>query len=283
MKQMEHLSPEGLVAMYYNDEAPDLAKSAQKHVAECADCAAAYRNLEDDLKALGTLDAPERGEDYGERMWQRVAAELPAAAGLTAPAGSPAALRLRSAVLRPGRKWRSWMWMGLSYATGCAVLATAAFYVGTVWEHQQHLKREAAREAERKPGAPEKPRVVVVVLGDHLDRSERLLVELKHADADNQELVKPLRDEARGLLAANHVFREDADKSGDGALSQALDKLDKLLREIANEPGGLNKASLERLQQEMTNEGLLFEVRVLRSRHPYRDTAIRVVANGGTA
>jgi hypothetical protein len=277
MKQMEHLSPEGLVAMYYNDEAPEATKSAQNHVAECADCAAAYRSLENDLKALGTVEAPERGEDYGERMWQRVAAELPAAGGAAATLG------FHSTVLKPASKWRSWMWMGLSYAAGCAVLATAAFYVGTVWEHQQHLKREAARDALRKPGAPEKPRVVVVVLGDHLDRSERLLVELKHADADNQELVRPLRDEARGLLAANHVFREDADKSGDEDLSQALDKLDKLLREIANEPGGLNKASLERLQQEMTNEGLLFEVRVLRSRNPYRNTAVRVVANGGTA
>ncbi len=271
MKQMEHLSPEGLVEMYYNEAAPGDYKSAQKHVEECADCAKAYRSLESDLKALGNMEALERDEGYGERMWQRVAARLPAAA------------EMRSPVPRPAGKWRPWLWMGLSYATGCAVLAAAAFYVGTVWEHQQHLKREAAREAQRKVTAPEKPRVVVVVLGDHLDRSERLLVELKHADADNQELVKPLRDEARGLLAANHVFREDADKSGDEALAQALDKLDRLLKEMANEPGGLNAASLERLQKEMTNEGLLFEVRVLRSKNPYRETAVRVVGNGGAA
>jgi hypothetical protein len=42
-------------------------------------------------------------------------------------------------------------------------------------------------------------RVVVVVLSDHLDRSERLLVELKHADAENTALASPLRDEARSL------------------------------------------------------------------------------------
>ncbi len=271
MKQMEHLSPEGLVEMYYNEAAPEDYKGAQRHVEECADCAKAYHSLESDLKALGIVESPERDEGYGERMWQRVAARLPAAA------------ELRSPVLMPASKWRPWLWMGLSYATGCAVLAAAAFYVGTVWEHQQHLKREAARETQRKLTAPEKPRVVVVVLGDHLDRSERLLVELKHADVDNQELVKPLRDEARGLLAANHVFRKDADKSGDEGLAQALDKLDKLLTEMANEPGGLNAASLERLQKEMTNEGLLFEVRVLRSKNPYRETAVRVVGNGGAA
>ena len=198
--------------------------------------------------------------------------ELPAAAKM-----APAAVR------EPQRKWRLGWWMGLGYAAGCAALAAAAFYVGTIWEHQQHLKREAAREANHKLAAPEKPRVVVVVLGDHLDRSERLLVELKHADADNQELVRPLREEAKGLLAANQVFSQDAEKSGDEELAQALDKLQGLLKEIADEPGGLNAASLERLQRQITSEGLLFEVRVLRSKNPHRDTAVRLVASGGTA
>lgn len=271
MKPMEHLSPEVLVEMYHEEAAPGDLRSAQNHVEKCSECNAAYRSLESDLKALGTVNAPERDQDYGLRMWQRVAAELPA----------PAVVQ--HVAPRPAHERRPWLWMGLSYAAGCAVLAVTAFYVGTVWEHQQHLKREAAREAQRKLAAPEKPRVVIVVLGDHLDRSERLLVELKHADPDNQELVKPLRDEARGLMAANHVFREDADKSGDEDLALALDKLDKLLKEMSDEPGGLNAASLERLQHEMTNEGLLFEVRVLRSKNPYRDTAVRVNANGGTA
>jgi len=271
MKQMNHLSLEGMVEMYYKEAAPGSYQSAQMHVDECAECATAYRSLENDLKTLGTLEAPERDEGYAERMWRRVAISLPASAELQRPD------------LQPARKWRPWLLTGLSYALGCAVLVTAAFYVGTVWEHQQHLKREAARDAQQKLAAPQKPRVVVVVLGDHLDRSERLLVELKHADADNQELVKPLRDEARGLLAANHVFREDADKSGDEPLALALNKLDNLLTEITNEPGGLTAASLERIQQEMANEGLLFEVRVLRSKNPHRETAVRVVANGGTA
>lgn len=264
MKLMEHLNTEELLSMYYRETAPGDIHSARRHLDECAECAAAFRSLESDLKLLGILDAPERDEDYGERMWRRVAVALPPA-------------------LAPRRKRRLGLWTGLSYAAGCAALAAAAFYVGTVWEHQQHLRREAAREANHKLAAPEKPRVVVVVLGDHLDRSERLLVELKHADADNQELVGPLREEAKGLLAANQVFQEDAEKSGDQDLSQALDKLEGLLKEIADEPGGLNAASLERVQQQMTKEGLLFEVRVLRSKNPHRDTSVRLVANGGKA
>ena len=278
MKLKEHLNIEELVAMYYRETAPGDTRSARMHMEDCAECAAAFRSLENDLKSLGIVDAPERDENYGERMWQRVAEGLPSTERLLSAERLPKTARPE---LR--RKWRLGLWTGLSYAAGCAALAAAAFYVGTVWEHQQHLKREAAREAQHKLHPQQKPRVVVVVLGDHLDRSERLLVELKHADADNQELVRPLREEAKGLLAANQVFQEDAERSGDEDLSQALDKLEGLLKEIANEPGGLNAASLERLQQQMTKEGLLFEVRVLRSKNPYRETSVRLVANGGTA
>ena len=45
------------------------------------------------------------------------------------------------------------------------------------------------------------------------------------------------------------------DKSADEDLALALDKLDKLLKEMSDEPGGLNAASLERLQHEMTTRG----------------------------
>jgi hypothetical protein len=263
-----HMNTEELVEMYYREAAPGQSERARRHLDECAECAESFRNLESDLKALGALEAPERDAGYGERMWQRVAVSLPAAGW------RPEA--------RPRRRFAG-LWMGLSYAAGCAVLAAAAFYGGTVWEHQQHLNRLATREAQQKPALPQQPKVVVVVLGDHLDRSERLLVELKHADAENADLVKPLREEARALLAANHEFRDDAEKSGDEGLALALDKLDRLLTEITDEPGGLNAASLERVQKEMSSEGLLFEVRVLRSKNPHRETAVRVVANGGTA
>ncbi len=56
--------------------------------------------------------------------------------------------------------------------------------------------------------------------------------------------------------------------SDDPELATALDRLDHLLDELANQPGGLNMATLARLQNETNADGLLFEVRVLRSRLP---------------
>jgi hypothetical protein len=163
------------------------------------------------------------------------------------------------------------MLRGLSYATACALMVARAFYAGRIWEqkHQQPTANANPPQAQAPAGHPQE-REVVVVLGDHLDRSERLLVELKHADAGSAELLSALQDEAKSLQAANRICRQNAAEDDDPALTTALDHLDRLLAELTNQPGGLNGTTITRLQDEMNGEGLLFEVRVLRTRIPDR-------------
>jgi hypothetical protein len=95
-------------------------------------------------------------------------------------------------------------------------------------------------------------------------------------------MVSPLRDEARSLLNANHICRKNAEKADDPALEGALDHLDHLLTEIADQPGGLNAASITRIKNEMNRDGLLFEVRVLRSRARDQGPSGTTHLNGGT-
>jgi hypothetical protein len=133
-----------------------------------------------------------------------------------------------------------------------------------------------------QPAARPAERVVVVVLSDHLDSSERLLVELKHTDAGNAEMRTPLRDEARRLLAANQLCRREAKKADDPALEAALDRLNQIFNELANQPDGLNAAAITRLQDQLNSGSLLFEVRVLRSRALDQKPAARTRLQGGT-
>jgi hypothetical protein len=91
-----------------------------------------------------------------------------------------------------------------------------------------------------------------------------------------------MRDEARSLLAANRVCRKNVTQKDDPELTTALDHLDRLLAEAANEPGGLNAKSIAKLQEEMNSDGLLFEVRVLRSRITHRAGTVNKPAQGGT-
>jgi len=263
---MKHLTEEELIGRYYNEcggEGEDFARvkegfaglnediaDVEEHIADCETCAETYAALSWDLGEVKVIEAPARDDGYGERV-----------------------------VYRKER----WNWLrggvlkGLSYAALCGLVAAGAFYAGRL-SVQKKMQGIVAQTPAPKP----KPRVVVVVLSDHLDQSERLLVELKHVDAGSTEMVSPLRDEAKSLLAANKICRQKASQQDDPALTTALDRLDHVLDELANEPGGLNSATIERLQEEMNADGLLFEVRVLRSRIPDEQGAGANRQSGGT-
>jgi len=103
------------------------------------------------------------------------------------------------------------------------------------------------------------------VLTDHLDRTERLLVSLEHADSGDTAENAQLQTEARELLASNRLYRATASNAGDPALAGALDKLQGVLAEVANDPD-LTADDLQRVRNEMNTEGILFEIRVLRAR-----------------
>jgi hypothetical protein len=75
-----------------------------------------------------------------------------------------------------------------------------------------------------------------------------------------------LRSEAQELLASNRLVRQSAAQAGDLSVEASLDRLERLLMELANEPGNLTEADINRLRQEMNTDGLLFDIRVLRSR-----------------
>jgi hypothetical protein len=258
---MKHFTEEELIEHYYSKGRDAVAM--ERHLQDCADCAAASAALRSDLGEISALQPPPRDAAYGQRVWQSLAPSLPV-------------------YQKPGRSWfHAGVWKGLSYAAACGLLMVGGFFAGRQWEHRQTVAANRPPQAQQRPVHPPQ-RVVVVVLGDHLERSERLLVELKHADAGSDEMLSPLRDEARTLLAANRICRKDASKIDDPALAPALDHLDHLLAELANHNGPWSAAELERLQGEMSADGLLFEVRVLRTRIPDHRPATDARQNGGT-
>ena len=265
---MKHLTEDELIAHALTESesnGTDKAKvKVEEHLAACAECANSYLALLSDLAAMKPAATPDRDESYGYRVWQSIAPSL--------------------AAYRVGN-WGWWrriwpgaaLWKGLGYAAACALLVVCAFFAGRQWER---WKQPPAAKVEHQLPQTKQP-FVVVVLDEHLDRSERFLVQLKHADVDSPAMASPIRDEARSLLAANKVCREKAAKRSDPELTTALDHLDRLLAEAANEPGGLNAGSIAKLQDEMNSDGLLFEVRVLRSRIASRKAAGNIRFEGG--
>jgi hypothetical protein len=237
---MNHLTEEQFIEHYYG-ESPQPTR-IDHHLRDCGQCAETYAALRNDLAAIEPITPPTRGAQYGEQVWQSIRRFAPVY-----------------------EKKHQSLWSrftnqkALAFATACALLIATAFFAGRQWENHQHPP-QIQTATNNQPPQP----IILVVLGDHLDRSERLLVALKHADS--AEAALPVKAEAQDLLSANRLYRQSAAKSGDPALAAPLDRLERVLVEIANEPDNPGPARLAELQKEMNTDGLLFEVRVLRSR-----------------
>ena len=236
---MNHLTEEQLIEHYY-EESPQPARIAH-HLRECNGCAETYAELRSDLDAIEPIAAPARDAGHGEQVWRTIRNFVPI---------------YQQKQQRPSLRFGNLR--GLSFATACSLLIALAFFAGRQWENYQRPSQiqTAANNPSRQP-------IVLVVLGEHLGRSERFLVALRHGESGESTVL--VKAEAQDLLSANRLYRESAIKSGDPAFAAALDRLERVLIEVANEPDDASPARLAELQKELNTDGLLFEVRVLRS------------------
>lgn len=236
---MKHLNEEELIDLYYNEA----TTAAHVHLRACRECSTQYTELQRDLDRVKAGQAGSPGAEYGERVWQAL---------------SP---RLIAYQKRPTRR-HSVQWKSAALAASCAALLAIAFVGGRYWE--RHTNRTTAVVNANPPATQ---RVLLVVLTDHLDRTERLLVAVNHADFSDNAENGQLQSEARELLASNRLYRATASKAGDPAMAGALDRVENVLVEIANDPN-LTADDLERVRRDMNTEGILFEIRVLLARTP---------------
>ncbi len=107
-------------------------------------------------------------------------------------------------------------------------------------------------------------RVLLIAMGNHLDRSEILLAELANASPGDPSLGDQ-RSSARDLLDENRLLRQTAARSGDLSHAAVLDELERVLMDVANSPSQISSDELESLQKRIESEGLLFKVRVISS------------------
>jgi hypothetical protein len=235
---MKHLGEDEFIDLYYGEA----TTPANTHLRGCRDCSAKYAEFKHSMDTIQVSVVPNKDSDYGERVWDTLRPQLIPYEKKTA-------------------RWHGWtQWRVAALTLSFAVLLGAAFLGGRYWER----KSTAHPNAADNPAASR--RVVLVVLADHLDRTERLLVELNHADLPNTAENAQLQSEARELLASNRLYRASASNAGDIVLAGALERLEGVLAEIANGPN-LTEADLERVRKDMNTEGILFDIRVLLTRH----------------
>jgi len=233
---MNHLTEEQFVLYYYGEG--DDAAAVREHLDGCETCRAEYAALQRVLNVVDTAPVPERAAEYGMQVWSRL---QPSMGGRGA--------RWMGPIFWPARHW--------AMAAGVAVLMAAAFFAGRFYP--------GSRPAQQTSAAQVRERILLVAVGDHLERSQMVLVELENAKPGEPLDISSERERAGDLVAANRLYRQTAARTGDTRVASVLDELEPLLVEIANGPAELAPDAVERLQRRIAADGILFKVRVVGS------------------
>ncbi len=216
----------------------------EQHLRDCTSCAARSRSLQQMLSLAAALPVPEPHPSYESRLWHQLRPQL-----------VPRAQRIS------GREW-----FGLRRLVplgAMAALVLGAFLAG------RYSPRPAAPPGEATAQAtPQvRERILLVAVGDHLDRAQSILLEISNTEpaSGGAAPVDISREQQRAeqLLTANRLYRQTAGQNGDAAVASVLDELEPLLAEIANSPGQVPASDFEELRRRIAARGLLLKVRVL--------------------
>jgi hypothetical protein len=238
---MEHAKEEELIAFHDGERSGREKLSA--HLESCPECRAAFEKIEAVFAAMDSLPVPDPGENYGQRVWAAI---------------SP---RLRE---HQARWWENFLAPRRLVAVGAfAMIVIAAFVAGRYWPSKSQTP-----DANNIDTATVRERILVVAVGDHLSKSEMLLVELSNAQPNpaSGKLVNISAEQKRAedLLEENRLYRQTALTEGDQVMASTLDELERVLLDVANSPDEVTPARFDAMQKKLASRGILFKVRVIR-------------------
>jgi hypothetical protein len=230
---MNHPTEEQFVLYYYGEGA-----EIEEHVAGCEQCRASYQALQRVLNSVDSFPVPERAPDYENRVWAAVEKRM----------------EKRS-------RWWSMGWYRPAFAAAAmALVVVGAFLAGHTWQ-KPAPKQMAVMDGNVRE------RVLLVAVGDHLERSQMVLVELANAGtpAAGRLDISYEQKAAEDLLESNRLYRQTAATNGDVATAALLEELERVLLEIAHSPSEVSARQLEELRKQIEDRGILFKVKIFGS------------------
>ena len=249
---MTHYSEDDLTLYYYGE---GRARAAiERHLDACGECRSLYREIAGTLAMIAAPEAPERGDQYGLEVWQRIRHKLPEQ---DAP--------WWTTLFRVDR---------LTLAAAAAMLVVAAFVAGRVWPRvppAPGVARTTAGVAGSTAAADVRQRILLTSVADHLDRSERVLTDIMNAPDRGD--ISTEQQWADDLLTTGRLYRQDAIDAGEQSVAAVLDDLERSLLEIVHSPSEVRAADLEQIRRRIDAAALLFKVRVMSDELRQREAA----------
>ena len=234
-----HFSEEELIWFFYG-EAGNSAE-IDLHLTLCAACRTAFEALKADMGMIASWTVPDRGPEYGQEVWRELVRR-------EARIGS-----------RTRLGWPRWLMPRQLAAMGAvAALIVIAFVAGRI-------------SRPRDAGPPTsvsiaRERLLATALSEHLEQSERTLLEITNINSDGPVDITAEQQRAESLLKGNRLYRQAAARQGHLALTDVLEDLERVLLDVARSPGELSAGDADRLRARVEDQELLFRLRVLELR-----------------
>jgi hypothetical protein len=255
---VKHCTEDDLVLYHYGESRRPA--DVERHLEECAACAATHRAIATTLSMIVEPKVPERGDRYGLEVWQRVRHQLPP---------------------QDGPWWFMWFrWDRFAAAGAVAVFCaavTAAFIAGRAGRvgPRPEPPRPTIAQSTTDVGGDSDARVRLAAISDHLERSERVLLDVVNLMGGRGDRVDVSDEQAwaADLVDANRLYRQAAANAGDMMVATVLDDLERNLLDIVHGPSALTPAQLEQLRVRLDAAALLFRVRVLHDELRERESA----------
>lgn len=240
-----HATEEELILHYYGESPADARVEA--HITQCAQCRQSLDELRHVLSLVDAQQLPEPLAGLEQRVWSRMQPEI----------------------MRENTSWVSRMFAAAPrwvFAGGAvAALVMAAFVAGRVSKPDSVSPAAAPQVATANNSREVAGRLMNVAVGDHLDESQMVLMELLNASTGDLGNIEDEQVRARDLVAANRLYRQTAMRAGDEGVREVLDALERVLLEIANAPPDVSARELAALRADIEQRGILFRVRVVAS------------------
>ena len=230
---MKHLTEEQIVLHCFAD-APD-GRMIEEHLEMCAQCRGEFQKVRALLAEIPVVAPPEPPAYLEQKIWLKVRDQTS---------------ERRSSAWLP--KW--------AMAAVMAVLVLSAFLAGRFWPRHTGVNQQP-QSARVNP-----QRLLLVAVGDHLERSQMLLVEIMSTSGKGPIDLSGEQVHARDLLDANRLYRVSAQRAGDPAVAHVLDELERVLAEIADGPSELTPNELKEIRSRIQSQDLLFKIHVIGSK-----------------
>ena len=279
---MTHPSDEQLNDFLERELSPADHVELSRHVDACPDCARVVAELQQIVREAASLEPMSppvhvwneierqlRPAQDAFRIGQRAESEGQKAAAYAQSDSNELRRPAEAQSAKAGGqgRWRT-QW-GPVWALATAALVIAAFLTGRMVEHRARPSAVAttrsAQPVDAAAAASVRERVLLVAVGDHLERSQIVLVELANAHTRDALDISTERQSADELLASNRLYRQTAAQIGETGVADLLDDLERVLAEVANGPSQVSMQELAAIQQRIEAQGILFKVKIIGS------------------